>query len=71
MKVEINTAGYGKICNEIYPSNFILKKCLDLEIPIIVNDDSHSIDQLGQYYDKLAIELQKSNLFLNFDNKFK
>ena len=71
LKIEINTAGYSKICKDVYPSSTILKECQNLEIPIIVNDDSHSIHQLGQYYDKLEVEVKKSNLILNFNNKFK
>lgn len=56
--VEINTAGAFKACKEIYPSTEILNQCKDLGIKIIVNDDAHTIDELGQYYKQLE-ELEK------------
>ncbi len=50
--IEINCAGWNKKCAEMYPSLDILSRALALNIPIIMNDDAHKIEQLGQHYGK-------------------
>jgi histidinol-phosphatase (PHP family) len=59
MAVEINTAGLDKPCKEIYPSLDILKMVADANIPVIINDDAHDVEQLGRHYDQ-AEELLKA-----------
>ncbi len=56
--IEINTAGWGKPCKEQYPSKNILQKCIKLDIPIIINDDAHTIKNLGRFYDKTEMLLK-------------
>ncbi len=53
LTIEINTAGIYKVCKEIYPSDDILNQCKKLKISIMINDDAHSVDELGQYYKEL------------------
>ncbi|MDA3799485.1 MAG: histidinol-phosphatase [Kiritimatiellae bacterium] len=52
MAVEINTAGLDKHCKEMYPSLDILKLVAEANIPVIINDDAHDVEQLGRYYDE-------------------
>jgi histidinol-phosphatase (PHP family) len=40
--LEVNTRGVLKKLNmEFYPSNFILKRCMELKIPVILSSDAH------------------------------
>ena len=40
--IEINTRGYYRgWTKEFYPSNWIINKCIDLNIPMIINVDAH------------------------------
>ena len=39
--VECNTAGYGKVCADSYPSLEILKKCRQRDIPVTLSSDGH------------------------------
>jgi histidinol-phosphatase (PHP family) len=57
LALEINTAGWDKPCAELYPSLEILQKVHQLGIPIVMNDDAHSVEQLGQHYEKTLIYL--------------
>ncbi|MEA2012914.1 MAG: histidinol-phosphatase [Verrucomicrobiota bacterium] len=50
--IEINTSGWNKPCKEAYPSEKILQMCARRNIPIIINDDAHSVAQLGQHFEK-------------------
>lgn len=52
--VELNTAGWDKPCAECYPSPRLLRLCRLREIPIIINDDAHAVDQLGRHYPQAA-----------------
>lgn len=40
--VELNTAGWHKGLGEPYPAPWILERCRDRNIPILVNSDSHT-----------------------------
>lgn len=44
--VELNTAGWRKGLNDPYPSPWILERCRDLGIPVTVNADSHTPEQV-------------------------
>jgi histidinol-phosphatase (PHP family) len=50
MWVEINTAGVKLPCKDFYPRESILQSCKKLGIPLIMNDDSHSTKDLGQFF---------------------
>jgi len=46
MKMEINTAGWRKPCNEQYPAEWILRKAVNLGIPILIGTDGHRKEQI-------------------------
>jgi len=49
--VEINTSiVYRGLGDEPYPSGWILKRCRDLGIPIMINSDAHSMDKLDAWF---------------------
>lgn len=58
--LEINTGGaarYGKRC--LYPALPILKRARELKIPITVDSDAHSAENICFGYDDLAVNLMK------------
>ena len=51
LKVEINTKGIDQAgTREQYPSNWILDKCLEKDIPIVLSSDAHSTHVLGNHF---------------------
>jgi histidinol-phosphatase (PHP family) len=46
MKIELNTSGWRRDCNEQYPAEWILKKAVKLKIPVIIGTDGHRKEQL-------------------------
>lgn len=48
LTVEVNTAGLRKPCAEIYPSQEILKRCYDLNIPVTLGSDAHTDGDVGR-----------------------
>ncbi len=50
--LEVSTRGiYKKICNETYPSPWILKQALEREIPITISSDAHHIREINSNFD--------------------
>jgi len=60
MSIELNTAGWDHPCQEAYPSKELIQKCCSRDIPIIINDDAHSADQLGRYFSRTEDYLSNS-----------
>jgi len=58
MVIEINASGLIRPCKELYPSQEILKKCLEHNIKVTFGSDAHSPDEVGRYYDD-AMKLLK------------
>lgn len=56
--VELNTNGWYKPIQEIYPSEEIIKLCFNQDIPITLSSDAHQADQVGRDVDK-ALSLAK------------
>ena len=54
MAIEVNAAGLRKPIKEIYPSKEILELIYDLDIPITLSSDAHSIEQIGYRYDEVV-----------------
>ena len=54
MVIEINAAGLRKPINEVYPSKDILELIAELDIPITLSSDAHSIEQIGFKYEEVA-----------------
>jgi histidinol-phosphatase (PHP family) len=50
--IELNTAGWDKPCAEGYPGRELLASCRERNIPLVVNDDAHSLALLARYYDR-------------------
>jgi histidinol-phosphatase (PHP family) len=72
--LEINTkAIQSGCCDYFYPSKFILQRCLDLNIPLVLNSDAHHPDQLEFYFKeaaRLLIELGVGELFTLKGNRW-
>ncbi|MFC5471461.1 histidinol-phosphatase HisJ [Cohnella suwonensis] len=45
---ELNAAGFYAPCKEMYPADRILKRALELEIPVTFGSDAHHPDKVGQ-----------------------
>lgn len=56
MAIEVNTAGYRKPIGEAYPSENILKKCFQAQIPICLGSDAHHPNEVGKEF-KTALDL--------------
>lgn len=52
MCIEVNAAGYRKPIGETYPSKDILELVYELNIPITMSSDAHSIEQVGYKYEE-------------------
>lgn len=50
MAVEVNTSGWHHRCNEQFPSNKILLRIKELDIPIVVTADAHKKEHLTRSY---------------------
>jgi histidinol-phosphatase (PHP family) len=59
MCIEINTSGLRKPCHEIYPSEKLLKMCLDNDIPITFGSDAHSPEDVGNGFDQAVALIQR------------
>ncbi|MGI6622876.1 MAG: histidinol-phosphatase [Clostridiaceae bacterium] len=58
--VEVNTGGIARgYMLEPYPSKWILEACLDMDIPVMVNSDSHHPDNIDFYYEEIHKLLKK------------
>ncbi|MFW9930709.1 MAG: histidinol-phosphatase HisJ [Candidatus Thorarchaeota archaeon] len=53
LAVEINTSGLRKKVGEQYPSNEIIKKLYDLDIPILLGSDAHHPDEVGYNFNEM------------------
>ncbi len=50
--VELNTTGWRHAPRSPYPSPWILRRCLDLKIPLIVTTDAHAPTRVTEFHDK-------------------
>ena len=57
--VEVNTGGIarGKI-PDLYPSGWILERCLALDIPITLNSDCHGSEHVAGLFPETAARLR-------------
>ena len=58
MCIEVNTGGLRKPCQEIYPSEKLLKTCFDNGLPITLGSDAHLSEDIGAGFDK-AVDVAK------------
>ena len=47
--VELNTSGWDHPANECYPSEGIIKKCVDAGVPFVLSSDAHKPEDTGNY----------------------
>jgi histidinol-phosphatase (PHP family) len=78
MTLELNIAGYRKPCKEPYPSEEILQKAYELEIPITFGSDAHEPTQVAMFsteietlakkvgYTQCAYYKNKKRFFVDF-----
>ena len=58
--IEVNTGGLSRnATSEVYPSPWMLEKCLELKIPLTLSSDAHNPEHID-YYFKESIELLKT-----------
>lgn len=54
LTVEINTSGWRKEIKEQYPSENIIKKMYELDIPILLGSDAHHPDDVGYHFKEVT-----------------
>jgi histidinol-phosphatase (PHP family) len=62
MVVEINTSGLLKPIKEQYPSEHILRECINRQIPITLGSDSHHPESVGYQFDTIITMVKKCGL---------
>ena len=60
MPTEINTKGKNSI-GSFYPARWVIEELVKNNIPLVINDDAHSVSQLGQYFDEAEDLLAQLN----------
>lgn len=69
--IEVNTGGIArKYIDDIYPTEWILRECKKLNIPIMLNSDAHTPDDIAAYYEEAIgilkeIGFTKQHIMLN------
>jgi histidinol-phosphatase (PHP family) len=59
--LEVNTGGITrKKITSLYPSSWILKKCFDKNIPLVINSDSHSPEHLKGSFEKAVDKIKET-----------
>ncbi len=59
MVVELNTAGYRKPCNELYPCDEILELLAEKDVPITISSDAHAPEHVGANYEKAVAKARE------------
>ena len=73
--VELNSAGWRKKCNEMYPSDEIMQLLAQFDVPITFSSDAHAVEQVGQNMDKTIAKAHefgysKACIFRNREREF-
>lgn len=63
---ELNTSGYNRIDMQ-HPNSWMLKELAKRDVPIVISDDAHSVDKIGQHFERAEALLTS----LNYTNRFK
>lgn len=70
--IEVNTRGYfKKLDNQFYPQNNVIKKCIEMNIPLTISADAHHPSEMTSQYPiaaKLLLEMGQNEIFI-FDEK--
>ena len=65
MPYEINTSGYDRI-GRPHPDVWMIKEAKKLDIPVVISDDAHGVNQLGRYFDDAEALLED----MGYTNRF-
>ena len=65
MPYEINTSGYDRI-GRPHPDVWMIKEAKKLDIPVVLSDDAHGVNQLGRHFDEAEALLDD----LGYTNRF-
>ena len=57
LAIELSTAGWRKPVDEPYPSDELIRLCIEKGIPFTTASDAHSHVQLGENYSRLAAKI--------------
>lgn len=57
--VELNTSGWRHAVRAPYPSPWILRRCVELGIPLVVTTDAHAPDRVAEFHDRAASVLRE------------
>ena len=63
---ELNTSGWNK-AGEQHPQDWILQELSKRDVPVIISDDAHSVDMLGQHFERAEQLLQD----IGYTNRWK
>lgn len=69
--VEINTSGFRKEIREQYPSEDIIRKMYQLDIPILLGSDAHKPKEVAYRFDWISEQLKEIGYvqFAHFENR--
>lgn len=62
MTIEINTSFYRDFCYEPYPSNRILQMAARNNVPVLLSDDAHKVQDIGRHFDEASQLIKDLNL---------
>lgn len=66
-RVEINTSGFKLLYDEPYPSKRILSLLAEYNVPVIISDDAHNVERLGDNFKKAEELAQKAGIKTFYD----
>lgn len=58
LALDINTAGWRKQVNELYPSSGILSRANELKIPVVLGSDAHKPQEVGYRFADAVLALK-------------
>ncbi len=58
MKMEINMAGLNHPVQKTYPSPWIIKEALEMDIPLVLSSDAHCPGDIGQHFNRVDAVLK-------------
>ena len=60
--IEINTSFFREYCYEPYPSNRILKMAAKHNVPVLISDDAHQVENIARHFNEAEEIIAKMNL---------
>jgi histidinol-phosphatase (PHP family) len=52
LAVELNTSGFHYPVQEAFPSPALLRRCAQLQIPVVTGSDAHAPESVGRDFDR-------------------